>query len=358
MLAFLPGAMILLASRLEAQRPNPEFTMSIGGPCGQTIVGPAGGLYDDGRGGGEVFMSTEAYWGDLDGDGLRDFNWVPSNRPGHTWEVLITTANNPMPPFGATGWSWTLAVEGALEITDVTTLGTPACEVGMGRRFCRDVLNISPCETACRRNGGHEMTELTGPPHGSGGEENRGALSHIVMSFDSGPFWLNPEGTQAVAKLRVAGHFPENEGEEVSGRLFFAPRETEGIAWFPWVDWYTGPSTLEVGNPPIRVEDCEVRFRATPPASFLRCDPTDDGIINIADPVWIFTELFRGGVHTRCRAAADCNGDGARDLSDGIYALSYLFQGSSAPPAPFPGCGGVERLDWYDCPFGSTRCPP
>jgi hypothetical protein len=74
--------------------------------------------------------------------------------------------------------------------------------------------------------------------------------------------------------------------------------------------------------------------------------------------VWIFTELFRGGRTTRCPAAADCNDDRARDITDGIYALVFIFHRASAPPAPFPACGRVEDMDPKECPFPSTRCPP
>jgi hypothetical protein len=182
------------------------------------------------------------------------------------------------------------------------------------------------------------------------------------LSFDAG-FWLPPEGSEAVAKIRVTARFPEREGEEVWGRLSFVPRTLQGrgreiVVIDPsgcW-GWCIRP---ELGNPPLRLEPCEVRFRAVSPlAPFIRCDTNDDGTLNIADPVWIFRELFRGGVTTRCPAAADCNGDGGRDISDGIYALSFLFRGTPAPPAPFPACGRVADMDPKECPFPSTRCPP
>ncbi|MCA8961130.1 MAG: hypothetical protein KDC38_11485, partial [Planctomycetes bacterium] len=40
-----------------------------------------------------------------------------------------------------------------------------------------------------------------------------------------------------------------------------------------------------------------------------------------------------------CFATGDINFDGAVDVADAIYLLSYLFQSGSPPAAPFPSCG-------------------
>jgi hypothetical protein len=350
------GVVVFLAasSALHAQRgPNPEFTFSVGGPCGETIYGVAGTAYDDGTGGTDLFLNSDL---DENNDPTKSYG-IPNNRPGHTWDIVLSTAMNPT-AFGAETWRWGLGAEGAIHITDVTTSGTASCR-------------IHPPRLPCRRWGGAEFTLLTGPPYGYGGEDNRGAVCFVVLSYDAGPFWLPPEGGEPVAKIRVTARFPEHEGEEVSGRLSFVPRrfwveestfnEAREVVYDPVVHWagHWAVWPDERSNPPLRLEPCEVRFRAVSPlAPFIRCDTNDDGTLNIADPVWIFRELFRGGVETRCPAAADCNGDGGRDISDGIYALSFLFRGTPAPPAPFPACGRVADMDPRECPFPSTRCPP
>jgi hypothetical protein len=345
------ASFILLASlRVGAQRgPNPEFTFSLSGPCGETIYGVAGTAYDDGTGGTDFFFNSDL---DENNDPTKTYG-VPNNRPGHTWDVMLSTAMNPT-DYGAIGWQWSLGTEGALQITDVTSSGTVSCR-------------IPPRRPPCRRFGGYAWTILTGPPYGYGEEDNRGAVSSVSLSDHAGPFWLSPEGSDVVAKIRVTARFPEREGEEVSGWLSFVPRIIYGeftereIVVIPMVHWagHWAVWSDDRGNPPVRGEPCEVRFRAVSPlAPFIRCDPNDDGTLNIADPVWIFTELFRGGVETRCPAAADCNGDGGRDISDGIYGLSFLFRGTPPPPAPFPACGRVADMDPKECPFPSTRCPP
>ena len=95
-----------------------------------------------------------------------------------------------------------------------------------------------------------------------------------------------------------------------------------------------------------------------PVDAFVRCDTTDDGELDIADPVRLLNWLFRGSSPPiRCPAAADCNGDGEGEISDAVYALSYLFLGTDPPPAPFPECGKPPGLTQAECPGGSTICP-
>ena len=79
-------------------------------------------------------------------------------------------------------------------------------------------------------------------------------------------------------------------------------------------------------------------------ARFVRSDANQDGRSDIADAVKIFGFLFLGDRERieDCQKAADVNGTGLVDLSDGIAHLNYLFRGGSPPPAPFPDCGTDE----------------
>jgi hypothetical protein len=230
-------------------------------------------------------------------------------------------------------------------ITDVTTDGTVSCLAGTGPT-CRMIL--------------FGVIDLTGLPYGVGPqtEENHGAVSGVVLFSESG--FVPPNGSLVVAKVRVSARFPEVEGEETSGRIFFATRTGESgdsvssVVRFP----STTRITVDSGDPPLQVIDCPVTFRAvTPTAGFIRCDPNDDGLIDIADPIWILNELFTGGPATPCREAADCNADGAIDLADAAYGITYQFLGGPPPPAPFPRCGRLPGLPPESCPAGSTRCP-
>lgn len=73
---------------------------------------------------------------------------------------------------------------------------------------------------------------------------------------------------------------------------------------------------------------------------FMRGDVDGNGSISIADTIRILNELFDAGApEQECQAAFDTNADEAIDLSDGVFLLTYLFNGGAAPSAPFPVCG-------------------
>lgn len=94
-----------------------------------------------------------------------------------------------------------------------------------------------------------------------------------------------------------------------------------------------------------------------PSVDFIRGDCNDDGIVNIADGVWIINELFLSGPSSVCPAACDANADGMRDQSDAVYIWNYRFLGGAPPSAPFPACG--ESLDADDVALGCDggSCP-
>ncbi|MFN0059099.1 MAG: DUF1800 family protein [Planctomycetota bacterium] len=87
---------------------------------------------------------------------------------------------------------------------------------------------------------------------------------------------------------------------------------------------------------------------APPPLfqNFLRGDVTNDGGLNIADPIGLLEYLFAGtGFALTCADAGDANDDEVIDLGDPIYLLAYLFASSPPPPAPFGGCGADPTLN-------------
>ena len=327
--------LLLLGDGLLAQ--NPRFTFRLDGPCGETIVGPAGSTYDNGTGGKDFFFDPGPYYADTNRNGDYDLVEVPRNRPGHTWDVVLNTSDNPVGP-GACGWSFGVGVEGPLTITDVTTLGTAGCSWFLG--------------PPCLERGGYSLTELTGPPYGVGPETDAGARCQVTLHLRC--YYAVPaEGDAAVAKIRVSAKFPDTEGEVVRGRVLFAERTGSDNSPQPILVFHR----REIRG--VALEPCEFQLRAASPiAPFVRCDPNDDGGRDISNAVWIFKELFRGGPVTACPAAADCDGDGTRNITDGIYALLHLFTGGPPPPAPYPECGSAPGMVPEDCPFGSTRCPP
>ena len=72
---------------------------------------------------------------------------------------------------------------------------------------------------------------------------------------------------------------------------------------------------------------------------YVRSDCNQDGAIDVADPVFLLTYLFGGDDSPKCADACEMNLDGSLDVADVIGTLQYLFGGGSPPPAPFPTCG-------------------
>ena len=66
---------------------------------------------------------------------------------------------------------------------------------------------------------------------------------------------------------------------------------------------------------------------------FLRGDANGDGVINIADVVYLINYLFIGGPAPVPLAAGDANCDGVVSSADVVYLINYLFIGG-----PAPGC--------------------
>ncbi len=73
-------------------------------------------------------------------------------------------------------------------------------------------------------------------------------------------------------------------------------------------------------------------------SGFLRADCNGDGAVDISDPIRELFRLFGGNGSTDCPAACDANGDGEENITDVVFTLDLLFRGGSLPPAPWPQC--------------------
>lgn len=82
---------------------------------------------------------------------------------------------------------------------------------------------------------------------------------------------------------------------------------------------------------------------------FIRADCNGDGAVDISDPVRILDYLFASGASLTCRDSCDANDDGATDVADAVSMLSGLF--STATPFPPPGsmCGPDPTADSIGC---------
>ena len=84
---------------------------------------------------------------------------------------------------------------------------------------------------------------------------------------------------------------------------------------------------------------------APPDTPFVRGNCNGDGVIDIADGIWILNELFQSGPTASCAEACDANSDNMLDSGDAIYIISYRLLSGPVPSAPFPDCGTEEGAD-------------
>jgi hypothetical protein len=73
------------------------------------------------------------------------------------------------------------------------------------------------------------------------------------------------------------------------------------------------------------------------PSNWMSYDANNDGLFNIADPLFHLNALFAGRTPPECAEAMDFNGDATDNIADAIGALNYLFL-SGSPPVRGDGC--------------------
>ena len=75
-------------------------------------------------------------------------------------------------------------------------------------------------------------------------------------------------------------------------------------------------------------DDCRKRF--------VRGDLTNDGQMDLSDPIQLFNFLFLEGPEPSCLESADVNNDTLLDLNDGVFTLRFLFLRGPPPETPGP----------------------
>ncbi|HBO53584.1 MAG TPA: hypothetical protein DD471_16460, partial [Planctomycetes bacterium] len=90
--------------------------------------------------------------------------------------------------------------------------------------------------------------------------------------------------------------------------------------------------------------------------AFIRGDPDGNGAVQLTDGIFILNFLFLGGDSPGCLEAADADDNGAVQMTDGIYILNFLFLGGAAMPAPHPDCGTSGEDAEPGCEASSAAC--
>ena len=114
----------------------------------------------------------------------------------HSLELTCTMSQGGDADGGAQGWSISIAAEGCVEITGITTDGTAAADVSQGGL----------------RNTGFEKSETTTEAGaGTPCEGLNGAVSAVVLSFVQ-PITLPGDSVNEIAKVAVSATIPEEDG--------------------------------------------------------------------------------------------------------------------------------------------------
>ena len=90
--------------------------------------------------------------------------------------------------------------------------------------------------------------------------------------------------------------------------------------------------------------------------TFIRGDANADGVVNVADAIFMLLFKFVGGPPPPCSDAGDANDDGACNISDVLALLNTLFAGAPIP-APSVTCGFDPTPDANRCLLSSGNCP-
>jgi hypothetical protein len=84
--------------------------------------------------------------------------------------------------------------------------------------------------------------------------------------------------------------------------------------------------------------------------TFPRGDANSDGAIDVSDAIYLLSYLFLGGASPLCEDALDVDDRGSLEITDAVYLLDFLFQGGPAPPPPHPLPGPDPTPDPLECP--------
>ena len=122
----------------------------------------------------------------------------------------------------------------------------------------------------------------------------------------------------------------------------------DGAGDFAFSEWRI-PSLAPEDDPDPTTGSVHVVFGIPRSVEFIRGDADSDGTLNLTDAVFALSFLFLGGTVPICEDAADVDDFGSVELTDAVYLLNHLFLGGAAPPAPYPEAGQDPTEDALGC---------
>ena len=197
---------------------------------------------------------------------------------------------------------------------------------------------------------------------GNGSEVTATAVNlSLPFEADFGEVSIYPEGwTIGVVYSFTGGNvlaFPTDTtvitaDYETGGSM--AGNDTGATVSLNWDGGLGSPAVANVvvvggGSLDALLSDGSITFNPVVTIDWTRGDANSDGIVNLADGIWIISELFVNGAASTCTISKDANSDGMFDLADPTYIIMYRFAGGPAPAAPFTDCGQVDGQTPEDC---------
>ncbi len=185
---------------------------------------------------------------------------------------------------------------------------------------------------------------LTLPFEADFGESNifpEGWTVGVVYSFTGGEVLAFPSATTVISV-----------DYETGGSM--AGNEDGAIASLTWDDGLGSPAVANVvvvggGSLTAAQSNGSITLNPVVTIDWLRGDANGDSQVNVADAIWIISELFVSGPASSCAIARDANGDSKYDIADPTYIVQYRFISGPMPSAPFPDCGQVDGQTPEDC---------
>ncbi|HIG04643.1 MAG TPA: hypothetical protein EYQ08_02795 [Planctomycetes bacterium] len=185
---------------------------------------------------------------------------------------------------------------------------------------------------------------LTLPFEADFGESNifpEGWTVGVVYSFTGGEVLAFPSATTVISV-----------DYETGGSM--AGNEDGAIASLTWDDGLGSPAVVNVvvvggGSLTAAQSNGSITLNPVVTIDWLRGDANGDSQVNVADAIWIISELFVSGPASSCAIARDANGDSKYDIADPTYIVQYRFISGPMPSAPFPDCGQVDGQTPEDC---------
>ena len=184
-------------------------------------------------------------------------------------------------------------------------------------------------------------------------------FDYVTVKYDSAGNWL------WVATYDGPAHYHDEATAIVlddSGNVYVTGSSYGTISWYPdyatvkydpagnelWVARYNGPGNETDRTYAIAVDDSHnvyvtgysagsgtsSDYATIKYVQFLCGDVNKDGVVDVADVMYLINYLFIGGSPPDPLQAGDVNRDGAVDIADVMYLINYLFIGGSPPCEP------------------------